>query len=295
MNEPLGNAAILAGSAVWAIALAYFKKAGATLSGAQLNLAKNLLGLASIGALALFWEGLRPGGDPLAIAAIFFAGVVGMGAGDTFFLGAIKRLGVGRTTVLILVTPLLTLGVEVVAFGWRPPPAQIAGLVLVLAGVALAIGPGKHAALEWAGVRMVLIAAVGFAAGQLLTRWGFDRVEDGMGLVTSTFLRLLGGVLWSVLVLRLSPSGVWRRAYGPPATRAPMLKGAILGTVIGILLYQTAGKYTRATMVAALGATVPLFAIPAAWIIDRERPTWSEIAGALCGVSGVALVSLGGP
>lgn len=294
MNEPLGNAAILAAGVMWAIALAYFQKGGEGMKGSEVNLAKNLVGLTFFALAALFVEGWRVGADIPAILALAGAGLLGMGVGDSLFLGAMKILGVGRTTVLVLTTPLITLAAETALLGWRPPLAQVGGILLVVAGVALAVGLGRHSKAEWQGVRMVLLASLAFSAGLLLTRWGFDRVGDDVGLLSSTMLRVGGGVLWLVAVLRLRPAAVLKQAYGPGPRRAPMVRGALLGTVFGLFLYQMAGKFTRATMVGALGAMVPLFAIPAAWVVDGERPKGTEIAGALLAVAGVVLVSLTG-
>ncbi|MCH7493964.1 EamA family transporter, partial [bacterium] len=204
MNEPVGNAAILVAGAMWAVALTQFQKGGKGMTGPEVNLAKNLVGFAAFALAALLLEGWRVGADLLALLALTGAGVLGMGWGDSLFLGAMRILGVGRTTVLVLTLPLITLAAETAILGWRPPASQIGGIILLLAGVALAVGRRRTKA-EWQGVRMVLLASLLFSAGLLLTRWGFDRAGDSVGLLTSTMLRVGGGVLWLLVVGRLRP------------------------------------------------------------------------------------------
>lgn len=298
MNEALGNGILLGACVVWATALSLFKLVGKRVGPLEINLVKNSVGLLFAFAWIALSGGWQDGGVPLAMGAMFLSGLLGMAAGDTIFLSAIQRIGVGPATVGILATPLFSLLFETLALGYRPQPVQLAGIAMVLAGVRLALRgtkplvAGRKARIPvQEGARLVVVASVLFALGQVLARWSFD-LDPDWGLATSTAVRVGGGVVGLFLFMGKSVASRVSDTLSPGPHLKPLLGGALLGTGIGMALYQAGSRLTRATMVGSLGATVPLFAIPAAYLIAGEKPRKGVLGGALVAVAGTALLFL---
>ncbi|MBC8514385.1 DMT family transporter [bacterium] len=296
MNIVLGNIYLLGACVVWATALSLFKRAGKGVDAMGLNTVKNSVGLLFALAWVFVSGGWNAGDSFPAIGAMALAGAIGMGLGDSLFLRAVQTIGVGAATVGILSTPLFALLFEATFLGYRPLPIHLFGIALVLLGVRLALG-GKDpikASQERgidpkSGAMLVLGAAVLMAAGQVMVRWSFD-ISPEWSLATSTAVRVGAGVVG--LFLFSGPRKSFSRAMAPGPHRPLILWGGLLGTGIGMALYQAGARLTRATMVGAIGATVPLFAIPIAFWIASEKPKKGILAGALVAITGTALLFL---
>lgn len=102
-----------------------------------------------------------PSADMVSMAAIGWLVVLSSLGGYGFFVASLRRLGVTQTSILVYLTPAVTLLWAAVMFDERPGPQGIAGMAVVAVGVGLAIhsartsGPtrrapdARHAARTW--------------------------------------------------------------------------------------------------------------------------------------------------
>ena len=103
--------------------------------------------------------------------------------------------------------------------------------------------------------------------------------------VAFTSLRFGAMFLFAVAVLAFSKNRVRPRRADLPALLASGLTGYFLyqmGFVLGL-------DRTTALASAILISTHPIFSVMAAWVIGRQRPSRSELAGVLIGFLGVAI------
>ncbi|MFO0039483.1 MAG: EamA family transporter, partial [Synechococcaceae cyanobacterium] len=109
--------AALVAALCWTVASLLWRRIPTSLSGAQLNLLKNLIALAvQLPLLALVpWRG-----DGRSLLLLALSGVIGIAAGDSLYFAALRRLGTRRTLTLDSGGPAVTTLAAVVLFGEVP-------------------------------------------------------------------------------------------------------------------------------------------------------------------------------
>ena len=170
----------------------------------------------------LFGSGITGKAFPL----LFISGCVGFGLGDLAMFQAFPRIGTRRTMVLVqcLAAPFATV-IEWLWLGHLPSAPEALSGAVILAGVALALMPGRDEAQPSQGLRAGIvfgaIAALGQAGGAVLSRAAyavavsagetFQGVGDG---VNAAYQRLLGGILVSALFFAFHLELQWRPGPG---------------------------------------------------------------------------------
>jgi drug/metabolite transporter (DMT)-like permease len=263
----------------------------------------------------------------------FLSGCIGFGLGDIALFFAYPRLG-SRLTVLLtqcLAAPVAA-AAEWAWLGNRVTWSEAAWGAVVLAGVAVALAPGKidqvRRAVLVAGLIAGVVSAVGQGMGAVVSRKACDTSlaagvpADGM---TAAYQRILGGLLVtgaSLLVLRMrkpgldpaSPpqSGVVSGSPGAAATppEAASLRpgllargwpwvvaNALAGPVLGVSCFQWALATTKSGIVLPIVALTPIVVMPLAWLMEGDRPAKRGLFGAavaVVGAAGLAITSHGG-
>src|SRR5882757_4463631 len=127
--------------------------------------------------LGLFAHTVGHGFASASVGWFMLSGVIGMGLGDLGVYAALPLLG-SRITVLMtqcLAAPIAALG-EWLWLGTRLTATQVLWGLLILAGVAIAIMPGKksppHVQVRPIGYLFGLVAAAGQGLGALVSRKG---------------------------------------------------------------------------------------------------------------------------
>lgn len=282
---------------------------------AQANLGRLIVATVVLGAFA------HTAGGGFASASViwfFFSGVIGMGLGDLGVYGALPHLG-SRLTVLMtqcLAAPIAALG-EWMWLGTRLTGAQVAWGILILAGVALAITPSQSSPprvrIRPIGFLFGFVAACGQGLGALVSRKGVNVAEAAGELahnatfgLTAAYQRILAGLVFTggwFLVLRIvsrpqtpavgnaqtpqtefeSPSPIRLPAGRPWAW---MFANGMAGPVLGVGCYQWALATTPSGIVLPIAATAPLLAIPIAFWLEGDRPTFRALLGGVLAVIG---------
>ena len=286
-----GGLAALGSAAAWAVGSILFRRIGEEASPLGMNLGKGLIGLVMLGAV-LAVVGVEPvDGQSLGLLAV--SGLVGIALGDTFFFMALVRLEPRLTLLLATVGQVITVLLALVLLGERPAVMAWPGMVLVLAGVTWVMRerlpdeePEKRHERR-AGVVYGLLASVCMSAGILLAKLGVAEVSALQG----TFLRLAAGVVG------LAIFGVVTRQVGSwlaPFRDLRLLRSIVVAVVVimfgGFYLSLLALKLTDASVASVLTATEPLFILPLAAIVLRERITARAGLGAAVAVAGVGMV-----
>ena len=239
-----------------------------------------------IGALlAVGWVLISSEPVPPAVAVVAATGAgLGLAVGVAAFFQAMV---VGKMSV---VAPISATGVVLpvavgIARGERPSAAQAVGIVVAIAGVALAARPPgeREAARAESGFGLALVAAVG----------------------TGLFLWLMApasrhGVLWAILISRVIPAvalivvvGVRRTSLRPafqPRMAATIVAAALLAFA-GTALYALATLHSQLVIVSVLGSLYPAVTGLLAYHVLGERLGRSQQVGIAAVLSGVVLLS----
>jgi drug/metabolite transporter (DMT)-like permease len=253
----------------------------------------------------LFGEGLGGASFPL----FFLSGIIGVGA-DIFLFQSFPLLG-ARLTILIYQCGAALIG-AVAEWLWKDARLtvwQMAGGAIILAGVALALAPGKHLTMTRrqlrAGIVLSVFGAFGNGFGAVLSREAYavaESAHQNIGAPTAAYQRLVGGLLVtgvSLLVVAwhrsrtadasLPPTGIsraerWRLAW------PWVLANAVAGQTLGVSCYQWALKTTKTGLVLAIVSTVPLVIMPFSRVIEGEKMTRRSICGGVLAVIGAIIV-----
>ncbi len=227
-----------------------------------------------VAAVAVRAQGL-PGTESLLYAA-------GAGAAGVAGLAALYRgLAIGAMAV---VAPIAALGAGIpvvvgVATGDRPGPVQGAGILLALAGVALAAreqGPGGGGARLAVGAGLAAAAALGI--GLFLV--GMDAAGDDDVLWALTAARLTSVVLLGVAVLATRPDLTAIRPHLGAVAAIGLLD---LGANALFTLASTEGLVSVASVCSSLYPVVTIV-LAASVLGERVRPAQA---------AGIGLVMLG--
>jgi drug/metabolite transporter (DMT)-like permease len=323
MNFGLGELFSLLSALAWAVGVILYRRLGETLPPLALNFLKNSLVLGMLLPVVPLVHGMGwPGfsGQELALAAA--SGFIGIALADTLYFRALNELGAGRMGVIgNLYSPLVIL-LSFAFLGERLGGLQIAGFVLVSAGVWLVARPARKPDAIPAESTL-LVAAAGAdsagghslgieqaaprAAGSSLRGLLFGiasivlmavaivmvkRVLEAQPLLWVTLVRLAGALL-GLLVLGTLTGQLHRlRPQGARFDWRILLLAAFVGQFLAMILWLAGYKYTQASVAAILNETASIFILLLAWFWLREPLGRRGVAGVALTLGGVVLMLL---
>jgi drug/metabolite transporter (DMT)-like permease len=246
------------------------------------------------------------GGDAFPIFLI--SGLVGIGVGDAGLFQALPRLG-SRLSLLLLqcLTAPLAAVVEWLWLGTTLDVPQVICMLVILAGVGVALAPGEHLTIPRrtlvVGVIFAVIGATGNGLGAVISRKAYAVAHESAQTIdggTAAFQRILGGLLVAAVLLlvakrqfvRLPESAgdvfdttsardKWRRIW------PWVLMNSLAGQTLGVSCMQWALESTPTGIVMSIVALTPLTVIPFARVFEQEKITARSLAGGAFAVVGV--------
>jgi drug/metabolite transporter (DMT)-like permease len=170
-----------------------------------------------------------------------------------------------------------------VARGVVPPPVQVAGLVLAVAGAILASGPDVRSGRITAAVAaLTLFSAVSYGVTMVILTDGADRPAQ-----TLAGFRVSSVVLATALVVATrSVGGIRRSDVGTLG-----LVG-VGDTVANVCLVLAAG-HGQAGVVVVLASLFPVVTAVLARVVHDERLRVVQVVGVAAAVAGVVLIAAG--
>jgi drug/metabolite transporter (DMT)-like permease len=243
-------------------------------------------------------------------AFVFFlvSGCAGFGLGDLALYQALPRLGSRLSILLVhcLAAPFAAL-IEWLWLGTTLTRLQILSSVVILAGVSLALAPGKHLNISRrlliSGILFGTVAAFGQGFGAVLSRKAYHvaaAAGEHIDGLSAAYQRILAG--WAVAAVSFAVAQQHRRNSGLAAVEARqrwrlawswVLLNAIAGPTLGVGCYQWALATRPTGVVLPIVATTPIVVIPLARIVEGERPLKRSLVGGAIAVLG-AIILAGG-
>ena len=286
-----GVLAALGAAMAWTGASALWRSLSGRITAIRLNAMKN--GLASLLFLPVLLTLPRDCGAE-AVVLLLISGLIGIAAGDSFYLGALRRLGTRRTLTVEASGPVLASIAGVLVMGDSVGGKNGLGALLVSSAVVLIAlqskekskqKPNAFGAELGPGLLLALTAVICGLSGAFLARYVLLS-SDLTPLQTAT-IRLLGG--WVGLLPML------KREWSPTAlTRREQWKlviATVIGTNGGILLQQVVLQSMPVGEGVTLMATAPVMALFVGRL-EGDPIQLSGVAAAVLALAGVACTSL---
>lgn len=205
-----------------------------------------------------------------------------------FFMIGIAKIGVARAASIKGTSPLFGAALAILFLGERPGWIHLAGILLVVAGVATVSSGDTRGRWKRADAVWPILAAVSGGTGALFWRKGLAGFPNPLAAaliaLATSFVILL---VYTAVAMRGKPLGDLRKAFRPF-----FLCGMVAGGAH--LFYAYALQQGEIYRVLPLIQVSPLFTVAFALILVRhiENLGWRIPAGALLTVGGALLVTL---
>lgn len=305
--EYLGEIAGLATALCWVFTSIFFAEAGRRIGSFKVNKIRLLMAvviyavvlLATTGRLLpallnweqVFWLGL--------------SGVIGLVFGDGCGFKALVMIGPRLTTMLYSFAPIIAVMIAWFMVGEQLSPTNLLGIALTVIGIGWVVSERQYknnnmAALSddhpdrgtmLKGVLLGLGAALGQAAGLVLSKYGMLRAGGEVQPMEASFIRMFISliVIWAISAAR----GQVKETVMAMRDRKAMLHslgGAFFGPFLGVWMSLVAVKLISTGVAATLNAMTPVLIIPVVIFYYKEKISFRALLGALIAVFGVALL-----
>ena len=281
----VGHQAAVAAAMAWTTASALWRSLSRFGTAIELNGLKNGL------ALLFFLPFLitLPWADQAgAVVVLLLSGLIGIAAGDSFYLGGLRRLGTQKALTVEAMGPVLASMGGVLMMGDTVRPAAWAGALLVSGAVVLVAQQSNASSAndgKALGLLLCVLAVMCGLSGAFLSRHAL--ITSDLTPMQTAAMRLLGGWLGLLPLLRgrLCPKNF------PIGVMPKVILATLLGTNLGIVLQQIVFQMLPVGQGITLMSTAPVMAL-FLHHLEGESLQWQGIVAGLLAVSGVALSSL---
>ncbi len=288
----LGIAAALTSALSWAIGSVLFARHAERLSPMALTFAKGALSIVLLGiVLAVVGTEAVAGGF---LWLLVLSGLLGIAVGDTCFFAALKDLGPVALLVLLTAGQVLTVVMAMVFLHERPPLEALAGVALVIAGIVLVLRAelAQHTPTTTGrGVAFGIAFMLCMSVSVIIAKPALETTPT----LQATVIRMAAGTI-GVLVVGLAGRQLrgWTEPFREWHFCTLFLASVIIITFGGFWLSIVAIKYLDVTIANTLNSTEPIFVLPLAALLLKQRIAGGQIIGAVSAVGGVALILLSG-
>lgn len=293
-DHVLGQMTCLLAALLWACAVTRFRRPIEEYGAMAINLAKCCLAAVFFAATVQFlgsWSALTgaPHGE---LGALCLSGLLGLVLGDTALFVSVSRLGVHRALLLQTLAPVFTAVMAFGVTGERLALHQVAGGLIVLAGIALVVAPdngSKGFRVATFGVVAGVLSAIGQGAGVLLAKMGMVTVPV---LEATTFRMIVAVVgLMVVVTVRRGLVRFWT-AMRDGGNLGRVVPATLAGSYVAMFLAMVGISMAPASVAAVLLSTTPVFSLIVGAVIERRIPSTRGIFGTLLAVFGVAVLTM---
>ena len=275
----------------WTGASALWRSLSGRVTAIRLNAMKN--GLASLLFLPVLLT-LPHNTEVHAVLLLLISGLIGIAAGDSFYLGALRRLGTRRTLTVEASGPVLASIAGVLVMGDSLGVKNGLGALLVSSAVVLIALKAKKtnqrdqgviAADLGPGLLLAFPAVICGLSGAFLARHVL--ISSNLSPLQTAAIRLLGG--WLGLLPFLN--GIWRQTNLTRLEQWRLVIATVVGTNGGILLQQVVLQSMPVGEGVTLMATAPVMALFVGRM-EGDQIQLSGVAAAGLALAGVACTSL---
>ena len=300
MYLPLGETAALITAACYTASSTFFTRAGQQFGSWVTNRARLLVAVILLA--LVHWIFL---GQPLPLDAaperwlwLGASGIVGLVLGDLFLFQAYIWIGPRLGLLLLSLAPVLAAGLAWLFLDEVLSPLDGLGMAATLGGIAWVVleprGKGENRPRQvkyLSGLLAGFLAAAGQAGGLVLAKKGLG---GDFSALSANVMRMSVALLalWGLTLLQGQIPETIRRLRARPTGLKFILAGSVIGPLAGVSLSLYAIQHTSVGIASTLIALPPVFFLPVAYFVFKERFGWGTVAGTLLALAGVAVLFL---
>jgi O-acetylserine/cysteine efflux transporter len=201
----------------------------------------------------------------------------------------------GLASLLLQVQVVFTLVLASISLRERPSRRQIVGTSVGVIGLGIVIS-GQATLVPLVALLLVLAGALSWAVGNVVTRHA--KISSGLSVV-----------VWSALVVPVPSFGLALVVEGPAVIGTALahlsltailstLYTAIAASLVGYGIWNSLMARYPAGRVAPFTLLVPVVGMAAAWVVQHEQPSASDLVGGtvmLVGLAAAVIVVNGTP
>jgi drug/metabolite transporter (DMT)-like permease len=288
----LGSSAALVSASAWAFGSILFRRLGDEVSPLGMNLGKGIIGILCLGIVILL-TGIKPISSP-AFLLLGISGLLGIALGDTFFFKALIQLGPRLTILLGTLGPVFTVILAVFFLRERPSILVWMGIPLIIGGTTWVLWertPLEKLKANWThGIKYALLSALCMSLGIIFAKIGVASCSTLQATLIRFLWSVIGLTLWGCVTGELKN---WLIPFINPRLLKLIFFTVLIVIFGGFWLFLVALKYIDASIAAILNSTTPLFILPMAVFLLKEKISLRAILGAILAVGGIALIFIG--
>jgi drug/metabolite transporter (DMT)-like permease len=198
-----------------------------------------------------------------------------------------QSVATGIAALIIASVPLWIALLDRVFFGRRLTLQAVVGLAIGFGGIALLVGPGGGGGLDPVGTTVLVVAALGWSTGTLLSR---GAALPSRPLVASSMQMLAGGTVLFVVSAAAGELDDVGAAAAAPKTLLAMAYLILFGSILAFSCYGWLIRTTRTSLVATYAYVNPVVAVLLGRIVLGEQLGARTIVAGGIVVAAVALI-----
>ncbi|UZJ37230.1 MULTISPECIES: DMT family transporter [unclassified Prosthecochloris] len=290
----IGIVAALVSAASWALGSILFKRIGENVSPFGMTLAKGIIGMVLLG-VVYYIEGISFISLNVFVILVI-SGLIGIAIGDTLFFASLQSLGPKTQVIFFMLGQILTAVLGMIFLKEFPTVVQWIGILVTLSGVVGVLwlkifSSSANVSTGLKGVIFGLFAMLCFSASLILAKDALSSIST----IGATFYRIAAGTV-GMMVFGLMTNNM-KDWMAPLKKDIKMITFFFISVFVvmfgGFWLSLVAIKYVNIAVASTLNATEPLFVLPLAYFLMKEKVHRVEAIGAALTVVGVFLLTRG--
>lgn len=295
--EYYGELAALATAFFWTFTALAFEVASRKIGSLAVNMIRLVLAFIFLIVFTSISRGLAFPTDASTHAWIWLSvsGLIGFVFGDYFLFRAYALISSRIAMLIMTLVPPITAITGWILLGEILSPLEIAGMLLTISGISLAILNRNNAQRKLKlsypvkGILFAFAGALGQAIGLVLSKYGMQSYDA----FAATQIRIIAGIAgFGIIILVLGKGYLIRNAFRNKTGLIGTGIGSFFGPFLGVSFSLLAVKYAATGVASTIMAIVPILLIPPSMILFKHRLSPLEVMGAFISVGGVALLFL---
>lgn len=229
------------------------------------------------------------------------SGFIGFALGDASLFQAFVMIGPRISMLIMALVPVLGAILAWLFLGEILAIQDLAGIAVTVAGIIMVVSEpsnkSKHDDVERSqsyyllGLLFAFGGAFGQASGLILSKIG---LANDFPALSGNLIRLIVATLliWLFSAFRGEIASSYRTLRANARALWMLLLAALIGPVIGVWLSLIAVQKAPVGIASTLMALTPIFLIPIAYFLFKERISKQAILGTLLAFAGTALLFL---